>query len=187
MTDGLARLLAPILPITIEDLWSHLPGPRPESVHLADFPEGCDELVDRDLLDRWSRLRELRDVVNVELEGLRQAKVVGTSLEAVVAVRANGATAALIEQYASELPTLFITSYASVETDAALPVDPEQAASAGAQFTEPDGAAVIAARRAEGIKCDRCWRYVPEVTDADPAGICERCVTALAEAVERVV
>ncbi|MXY23524.1 MAG: isoleucine--tRNA ligase [Acidobacteria bacterium] len=187
MTDGLARLLAPILPITIDDLWSHLPGPRAESVHLADFPEGCEELVDRELLDRWSRLRALRDVVNVELEGLRQAKVVGTSLEAAVAVRANGATATLIEQYVSDLPTLFITSEATVETDAALPVDPEQAASAGAQFAEPDGAAVIAARRADGIKCDRCWRYVPEVTDTDPAGICERCAAALAETVERVV
>ena len=187
MTDGLARLLAPILPITMEDLWSHLPGSREESVHLADFPEGCGELVDRELLDRWTRLRALRDVVNVELEGLRQAKVVGTSLEAAVSLRASGATATLIERYASDLPTLFITSEASVETDDGLPVDPERAALAGAQFTEPDGAAVIAARRAGGNRCDRCWRYVPEVTETDPAGICMRCAGALAEAVERVV
>ena len=186
MTDGLARLLAPILPITTDDLWSHLPGTRAESIHLADFPGGCDELVDRGLLDRWARLRALRDAVNVELERLRQARVVGTSLEAGVTIRANGVTAALIEQYEPELPTLFITSEALVETDTALPLDPEQAALAGAQFTEPDGAGVIAVRRAEGVKCDRCWRYVPEVTDTDPAGICTRCGAALAETVERV-
>ncbi len=186
MTDGLARLLAPILPITTDDLWSHLPGTQAESVHLSDFPEGCDELVDHDLLDRWTRLRALRDAVNIELEGLRQAKVVGTSLEAAVVVRASGATAALVRQYASELPTLFIASEVSVETDDAVPADPEQAAPAGVRFTEPDGAALIAARRARGVKCDRCWRYVSEVTDADPVGICTRCVAALAEAVERV-
>ena len=149
-------------------------------------PGACDELVDRGLLDRWARLRALRDAVNVELERLRQAKVVGTSLEAGVTIRANGVTAALIEQYEPELPTLFITSEALVETDTALPLDPEQAALAGAQFTEPDGAGVIAVRRAEGVKCDRCWRYVPEVTDTGPAGICTRCGAALAETVERV-
>ena len=186
MTDGLARLLAPILPITTDDLWRHLPGAREESVHLADFPEGCDALVDRELLDRWTRLRELRDVVNVELERLRQEKVVGTSLEAEVTLRANGMTAALAEEYASELPMLFITSAVSVDTDPSLPVDPEQAGAAGAQFTEPDGAAVIAVRRTDGVKCGRCWRYVPSVTDTDPAGLCARCVDALAEVVGRV-
>ena len=186
MTDGLVRLLAPILPITTDDLWRHLPGAREESVHLADFPEGCDALVDRELLDRWTRLRELRDAVNVELERLRQEKVVGTSLEAEVTLRVNGMTAALAEEYASELPMLFITSAVSVDTDPSLPVDPEQARAAGAQFTEPDGAAVIAVRRTGGVKCGRCWRYVPSVTDTDPEGLCARCVDALAEAVGRV-
>src|SRR5204862_3539152 len=41
MADGLARLLAPILPVTADELWRHLPaaGGREESVHLADFPK----------------------------------------------------------------------------------------------------------------------------------------------------
>ena len=81
---------------------------------------------------------------------------------------------------------LFITSAVSVDTDPSLPVDPEQARAAGAQFTEPDGAAVITVRRTGGVKCGRCWRYVPSVTDTDPGGLCARCVDALAEAVGRV-
>ncbi len=186
MTDGLARLLAPVLPITTDDLWSHLPGARPECIHLADFPEGCDQLIDQNLLDRWGRLRALRDAVNVELERLRQEKVVGTSLEAAVALRANGATAALLEEYASELPTLFITSEASVEQDAALPLDAEEAMLAGAHFTEPQGAAAIAVSRAKGVKCGRCWRYVSAVTETEPEGLCPRCVESLAAAVEQV-
>ena len=38
IADGLTRLLAPILPMTTDELWRHLPGPRDASVHLAEFP-----------------------------------------------------------------------------------------------------------------------------------------------------
>ena len=74
MTDGLARLLAPILPVTTDDLWRFLPGPREDSVHLAELPANCESLVDRDLLARWQRLLALRDAVNVELERLRSRR-----------------------------------------------------------------------------------------------------------------
>ena len=186
ITDGLARLLAPILPVTTDDLWRFLPGAREETVHLADLPADCESLVDRDLLARWQRLLALRDAVNVELEGLRQRKTVGTSLEAAVTMRASGTTMDLVERYAAELPTLFITSDVSVSADPELPTAAEEATAAGAQFVEPDGAAVIEARRAGGVKCDRCWRYVPSVSDRDPAGLCSRCVDALSEAMESV-
>src|SRR5204863_5952497 len=53
MADGLARLLAPILPVTADELWRHLPGfaetaadKREESVHLAEFPRDVDGLID---------------------------------------------------------------------------------------------------------------------------------------------
>ena len=186
MTDGLARLLAPILPVTTDDLWRFLPGPREDSVHLAELPANCESLVDRDLLARWQRLLALRDAVNVELERLRQQKTVGTSLEASVTVRASGTTAALVERYAATLPTLFIASDVAVSADPELPLDADRASAAGAQFVEPGGAAVIDARRAGGIKCDRCWRYVSSVSDSDPAGLCNRCVDALAETMESV-
>jgi isoleucyl-tRNA synthetase len=186
MTDGLARLLAPILPVTTDDLWRFLPGPRDNSVHLAELPADCEALVDRDLLARWQRLLALRDTVNVELERLRQQKTVGTSLEASVTVRASGTTAALVERYAATLPTLFIASDVSVSAGPELPLDADRASAAGAQFVEPGGAAVIEARRAGGIKCDRCWRYVSSVSDSDPAGLCNRCVDALAETMESV-
>ena len=186
MTDGLARLLAPILPVTTDDLWRFLPGAREESVHLADLPAGCGVLVDRDLLARWARLRALRDAVNVELERLRQRKTLGTSLEAAVSIRANGRTDELARRYAADLSTLFIASEVAVSSDPDLPLDAGRAETAGAQFVEPDGAAVIEARRAGGVKCERCWRYVESVTDRDPAGLCDRCVDALAEAMERV-
>ena len=186
MTDGLARLLAPILPVTTDDLWRFLPGAREESVHLADLPAGCGALVDRDLLARWTRLRALRDAVNVELERLRQQKTLGTSLEAAVSIRAHGTTAELAQRYAADLPALFIASEVAVSSDADLPLEPGRADAASARFVEPDGAAIIEARRVGGVKCQRCWRYVASVTDREPAGLCDRCVDALAEAMERV-
>ena len=184
MIDGLTRLLAPVLPVTAEDLWGHLPGSRESSVHLAAFPAGCEALIDRDLLARWQRLLALRDTVNAELERLRQEKTVGTSLEATVMLRASGTTAALVDQYAAILPTLFITSAAVVTSSVASPVDADGAADA--QFTEEGGAATIEARRADGVKCERCWRYVESVSPTEPAGLCQRCVDALSEAMEVV-
>ena len=188
IADGLTRLLAPILPVTADELWQFLPGTRADSVHLADFPTGTQALVDHDLLARWQRLLGLREAVNAELERLRQQKIVGTSLEAAVSIRTSGETAALVERYRDALPMLCITSAVDVAADPDLTTDGAAAATAGAQYQEPDGAAVIQVSRASGVKCPRCWRYVPAVSGgADPvAGLCDRCVGALSETVESV-
>ena len=90
IAGGITRLLAPILPMTCDELWRHLPGADADSVHLADFPAEPESLVDPDLIARWTRLLGLRDAVNGELEKLRQDKVVGTSLEAAVTLTADG-------------------------------------------------------------------------------------------------
>ena len=92
MTDGLARLLAPILSFSMEELWRYLPGKRDESVHLALFPPAgeIDALVDRNLLDTWEHLLRIRTAVNGSLELLRKDKQIGTSLEARVHITASG-------------------------------------------------------------------------------------------------
>ena len=83
IADGLARLLAPVLPVTTDELWRHLPGTREASVHLAEFPHGCRRtLLDPTLDARWERLMAIRDDVNRALEAERQAKTIGNSLGA---------------------------------------------------------------------------------------------------------
>jgi isoleucyl-tRNA synthetase len=85
-----------------------------------------------------------------------------------VRLAGQGAIGALLEQFRAQLPMLLIVS------DVALDVGPADA---------PDDVRVVV-ERAPGVKCERCWRYVPAVTtEADRAGICERCVDALAEPV----
>ena len=162
MADGLARLLAPILPITADELWRHLPGSRQESVHLAEFPREVGDLKDEALMSRWERLLAVRDEVNRALEIARQSKEIGTSLGATVSISAGGETGALLRRSEADLPMLFIVSQVKLDD------------------TGPE-ALSVSVTRAEGEKCQRCWRIVPDVSRAaDTDGLCSRCIAALA-------
>jgi isoleucyl-tRNA synthetase len=165
IADGLARLLAPVLPVTCEELWRHLPGKREDSVHLAEFPEKqqLDALADADLVRTWTKLIAVRDEVNRALEAARQTKAIGTSLGARVTLRARGETLALLERYRAELPMLFIASQVDLD-----------AGTGDAEGLE------VSVARADGQKCARCWRIVLEVSAAaGTEGLCERCVDAI--------
>jgi isoleucyl-tRNA synthetase len=167
LCDGLARLLAPILPVTADELWRHTPGHRSASVHLEDFPD-VERFVDRDLVSSWERLMRVRDEVNAALEQKRKDKVIGNSLSAHVSLTARGPIGTLLERHRADLPMFFIVSeleLAAQSPDAADDVEVE-------------------VTKATGVKCERCWRYVRSVR-SEPAwqGICDRCVDALAEKV----
>jgi isoleucyl-tRNA synthetase len=167
MCDGLARLLAPILPVTADDLWRHSPGHHTESVHLEAFPN-VDHLLAPALVADWDRLLRVRDVVNAALEEKRKGKVIGNSLSASVTLTASGPVAALLEKNRDQLPMLFIVSDLTLN------------------LGSTDGADDVRVEvgKARGVKCGRCWRYVPSVrTEPDWSGICDRCVEALAEPV----
>jgi isoleucyl-tRNA synthetase len=170
MADGLTRLLAPVLPVTGDQLWHALPGAREESVHIAVFParDAIAPLGDAELQARWEALVGLRERVLAQIEPLRKDKQIGSSLQARVVISATPAELARLEQYRDELPMLFIVS----EVELRLAPD-DVTVHAEAQPR-------IEIERAGGVKCERCWRYVPAVSH-DPAweGLCERCEKAL--------
>ena len=168
VVDGMARLLAPILSVTMDELWRGLPGKREASVHMALFPKGLEDLLDDALVQRWAALGAVRDVVNVALEQKRQDKTIAGNLSAAVDVRATGAQLDVLRRYDAFLPTLFGVS--AVRLNAGTGADTD--------------AAQVAVTRADGTKCERCWRVVADVTsEAGREGLCPRCVDALAEAV----
>jgi isoleucyl-tRNA synthetase len=178
MADGLTRLMAPIMPFTADELWRHLPrqavspSGREESVHLALFPRETElaVFVDRDLLERWTRLLAVREEVLAEIEPLRKGKQIGSSLQARVVLTATAAELPLLERYAKELPMLFIVSDVEVR--------PAPDAGEAPEAARPR----IAIERAGGMKCERCWRYVDRVSsEAAWAGLCARCQDALAQ------
>ncbi|HEX2311591.1 MAG TPA: class I tRNA ligase family protein, partial [Vicinamibacterales bacterium] len=168
MADGLARLMAPVLPVTAEQLWKVLPGTREASVHVAEFPDrtALEPLVDRPVIDDWQRLLLLRDQANVEIERQRKEKVIGNSLGARLTIEAGGEDYDRLRRHVSDLPMLFIVSEVELRKGSG------------------DQPARFAAERASGVKCERCWRYVPAVSaDQGREGLCERCLEALAEPV----
>jgi isoleucyl-tRNA synthetase len=170
MVDGLARLLAPILPFTMDEVWRTLPGEREASVHLAVFPSDLSRWHDDARLDRWAQLTTVRSAVNAALEEKRQQKVITSSLSARVGVAATGALAQLLADARDELPTVFGVSQVDVDE-------------AYTEAAEHSADVRVRVERAEGVKCERCWRFVPAVS---AEGICERCVEALAEPAEPV-
>lgn len=160
IADGLARLLAPVLSFTMDELWRNLPGQREPSVHLALFPSGLADWHDPGLLERWERLRAVRDRVNLALESARQNKSIAANLSAHVDLYLGDELAANVERYRDALPTLFGVSSAALHSGG-------------------EGVRVEIAR-AKGVKCERCWRIVPSVSDTtEMKGLCERCVEAL--------
>ncbi|HEX8140837.1 MAG TPA: isoleucine--tRNA ligase [Pyrinomonadaceae bacterium] len=178
VADALARALAPILVFTADEVWENLPrssssnsgddDARPASVHLAELPlSGV--VRDAEIRSRWERLFAVRDVVLRELEEARNAKVIGSSLEARVLLKASGETYALLERYAEELRYVFIVSQVKVERAA------EEEGASGAAVS-------VKVERAAGEKCERCWNYSVRVGESEryPTA-CERCVTALSE------
>jgi isoleucyl-tRNA synthetase len=164
VADGLARIAAPIVPFMAEDVWSHLPGPREASVHLARFPAGGAGWIDDAIEGRWDQLIAVRERVNAALERARQEKLIGTALAASVTVRASGDTAALLSAHERELPMLFITS--------------------GVTLAEGGDDVEVDVVRAAGEKCPRCWRYVEDRVMVDDDEICVRCADALGKAVQ---
>jgi isoleucyl-tRNA synthetase len=168
LLDALVRLVAPILTFTAEEVWQHMK--RPDSVHTAYFPDPAELTAGipgevRKRAGDWDRLMEVRGDVLKSLETARNEKLIGAPLEARVRLSANGDLYPLLEQYAGELPSLFVVSQVELDRGAG-------------------GALDVQVARAEGRKCERCWKYTTDV-GANPAWptICRPC----AEAVEEIL
>ncbi|WP_444452785.1 isoleucine--tRNA ligase [Rhodobacter capsulatus] len=165
----LTKWLAPMLPFTMEDVWlSRFPG-EANSVHLEDFTATPSDWLNPDLAEKWDGIRKARRVVTAALEVQRTAKVIGASLEAapVVHVEDTALEAAL---KSVDFADICITSDLSLTTDPA----PSEAF----RLPEVPGIAVLF-EAAEGEKCERCWKILPDVGSHKHACTCARCNSVL--------
>ncbi|MEV8467113.1 isoleucine--tRNA ligase [Fluviibacterium sp. DFM31] len=162
----LTTWLAPILVFTMEEVWlQRFPGDD-SSVHLQDMPDTPPNWHDP-VLAEWSlSLRALRRVVTGALELERQSKTIGSSLEAAPIVYLTQEMRDKIGDDTEKFATICITSQIDLRVE---PV-PEGA------FTLPDvpGVGVVFAK-AEGAKCQRCWKILPDVGTHSHADVCGRC------------
>ena len=171
--EALARLLAPIMAFTCDEVWQYLPSVtgKTESVHLATFPVAADLLGTRGTTggtiddkaeqEDWATLLQVREEVLKALETERTNKVIGGGLEAQVKLTAPDPVYSVLARHAEELRYLWIVSAARVEKAAAVSVQ---------------------VSKADGVKCERCWNYSTHVgEDTAYPTVCERCSTELQE------
>jgi isoleucyl-tRNA synthetase len=165
----LVTWLAPILTFTMEEVWlERYPGDQ-SSVHLIDFPETPAAWRDTALAEKWAKVRAARRAVTAALEVQRVDKVIGASLEAAPVVHVEDAEVlAALKSVAFE--DICITSSISLTGDPA----PAEAY----RTPEVPGVAVVF-EKADGEKCQRCWKILPDVGAHSHAGVCGRCDTAL--------
>jgi len=166
----LTTWLAPVLVFTMEEVWlERFPGDD-SSVHLADFPDTPADWLDEPLAAKWAQVRQARRVVTAALEVQRTDKVIGASLEAapVVHIRDEDMLTAL---KSVSFDDICITS------DLILTGDPSPAEAF--RMPEIEGVGVVF-EKAEGEKCQRCWKVLPDVGQHSHDGTCKRCDEALA-------
>ncbi|PCI52941.1 MAG: isoleucine--tRNA ligase [Alphaproteobacteria bacterium] len=151
----LSAWLAPILCFTAEEAWSHRPEGAfddAKSVHLRDYPEVPAEWKSEALATKWSAIIEVRKNVSAAIEPLRASKELGSSLEAAPVVKTRSAD---ILSVTSDMADICITSSITVE----------------------EGSDEITISKADGNKCDRCWKVLPEVSVETQ--LCNRCTDAV--------
>ena len=165
----LTTWLAPVLAFTMEEVWLERFGGEDSSVHLIDIPETPAAWLNPELAEKWAMIRRVRRVVTAALEVQRTEKVIGASLEAApVLYLADQAVKDVLEQM--PFADICITSDLTLSTDAA----PSDAFT----MAEVEGIAVSFVK-AEGEKCGRCWKILPDVGTHSQAGVCGRCDDAL--------
>ncbi len=161
IVSRLARLAAPILAFTADEIWENIPGGTAiaASVHLTEFPASDSGLEDEGLRARYTRLFEIRSTVLKALEDARNAKLIGSGLEAAVTISGDAETIAFLDSFGESLPFILIVSQVQ------LTVGPS-----------PD----VRIERAAGEKCERCWNFAVDVGhDERYPGACGRCVVSL--------
>ena len=155
ITHAMLRWMAPFLSFTAEEAWKVFG--HSSSIYLETYqtiPTEGDGLA-----AKWERLREIRDAVNKEIEAVRTAGAIGSSLQAVVTLAAAPEDHALLASLGDDLKFVFIVSAITLVAGSALQIS-------------------VAA--SSDTKCERCWHYRADVgANTEHPTLCSRCVSNL--------
>lgn len=159
ITQAMLRWMAPFLSFTAEEAWAFCATDDAKGQSI--FTQTYLDLGEPDdaLLAKWTRIREVRDVVNKEIENVRAEGKVGSSLQATVRLAANEQDYALLSSLGDDLKFVLITSAVELLAGAELAVQ-----------VLPSTA----------LKCERCWHWRADVGhDVDHPTLCGRCTSNL--------
>ena len=168
----LVRILTPVMPHQAEDIWQNTPEMQRgglESILLADWVKFNKEWDNAQLEEDFTKILKTREVVTRAIEPLRAEKKVGSSLEVAVYVKSDDSE--ILKANAKDLADIFITSQAYVADEAPAEVLNE--------YTE--NGITVWVTKAEGEKCERCWKFRKLGEHAGHETICSDCYDAVTE------
>jgi isoleucyl-tRNA synthetase len=158
IAETLVRVMAPITSFLAEEVYGYLPGTKLESIFLTEFPQPNAKWDNETFKQEIGELFTVRSEVTKKLEELRQAKTIGSGLDAKVIVQADGAKAQVLKKHEALLSEFFIVSQVSLSVG---------------QFQ-------VTATHADGAKCERCWYWSTEIgSDPKYPTVCPKCSKAL--------
>ena len=158
ITQAMLRWMAPFLSFTAEEAWKLVGTGAPGT---SIFTQVYSDLgtPDDGLLVKWTRICEIRDSVNKEIETVRATGQVGSSLQANVVLTATPEDHALLASLGEDLKFVFITSAVTLVAG--------------------DTPSVLVTPSAD-TKCERCWHWRADVGhDAAHPTLCGRCTSNL--------
>jgi isoleucyl-tRNA synthetase len=157
ITHAMLRWMAPFLSFTAEEAWKDFGKSASGTIFTETYAQF--DVADQALIAKWSRIREIRDVVNKDIEALRADGKVGSSLQAEVQLTVPADDFALLSSLGDDMKFVFITSAISLVAGSAV-------------------STVVTASK--HVKCERCWHYRADVgiNPAHPT-ICGRCISNL--------
>ena len=168
-TVKLAKVLTPILPHTMEEVWSFLKE-KEDYVQLAEMPEIEHYANHDELLDNWKKFMNFRDDVLKVLEEARDQKLIGKSFEAAVTVYPTDEMKAVLTKLDANFRQILIVSKLTI-ADGEAPANAEKL---------PNGAFVV--EHAEGEVCPRCRMIRTDIgADKEVPMLCGRCAKIVKE------
>ncbi len=148
--ESLLKWFAPILVFTTDEIYTLISN-KEDSIHEYEFVEIPKRWENKKLNEKWSKLFKIKQEANSAIEEKRTNKVIGSSLEAEIIIDAGSDYFRLLEGL--DLAEYFITSKAEIIK------------------SNKNDELIIKVKKADGIKCPRCWKILKTK--------CERCEDAI--------
>lgn len=163
--SAVARLAAPIISFTAEEIWTYMPHTSTddkESIFFNQMPEKSGIEFSDEFVSKWEFIYSTRETVNKVLEEKRNEKLIGKSLEANIIIHCGESLYEKYNALTEELKDILIVSGVSASKDG------------------NDEVPEIEVIKAEGEKCERCWSYSNTVgSDSEHPTLCARCAAVV--------
>lgn len=169
--SAIARLIAPIMSFTADEIWTYLPhssSDNTQSIFLNEMPKVTELDLTKEFIEKWQLIYDLREDAKKALELKRADKVIGASLEAKLTIHSDETLYNKISAIKEELADIFIVSIVDVVNDTA------------GEFKGEISNISMTVEKAKGEKCERCWIYSETVgSNSEHPTLCERCVKVI--------